>query len=103
MFKQNFERICVEKGYSPTAVCVAVGISKSNYSNWTDGTIPRKTTLIKIAEYLCVSVDELTSDNKIKTTLSEEEKQLVSLIAQLTDEEVKELSNFVDYIISKRK
>lgn len=35
--------------------------------------------------------------------LSDEEKQLVSLIAKLTDEEVKELSNFVDYIISKRK
>ena len=36
-------------------------------------------------------------------TLSVEEKQLVSLIAELTDEEVKELSNFVDYIISKRE
>jgi transcriptional regulator with XRE-family HTH domain len=36
-------------------------------------------------------------------TLSVEEKQLFSLIAQLTDEEVKELSNFVDYIISKRE
>ena len=35
--------------------------------------------------------------------LSEEEKQLVSLISQLTEEEVKELSSFVDYIISKRK
>ena len=101
MFKQNFERICVEKGYSPTAVCIAVGISKSNYSNWNDDTMPRKTTLIKIAEYLGVSVEELTTGNK--TTLSEEEKQLVSLIGQLTDEEVKELSNFVDYIISKRK
>lgn len=34
---------------------------------------------------------------------SEEEKRLASLIAELTDDEVKELSNFVDYIISKRK
>ena len=35
--------------------------------------------------------------------LSEEEQELVSLISQLTDEEVKELTSFVDYIISKRK
>ena len=35
--------------------------------------------------------------------LSEEEQELVSLISQLTDAEVKELSSFVDYIISKRK
>ena len=101
MFKRNFERVCVEKGYSPTAVCVAVGISKSNYSNWSDGTTPRKTTLLKIADYLGVSVEELTMETK--TTLSEEEKQLVSLISQLTDDEVDELSRFVDYLISKRK
>ena len=31
------------------------------------------------------------------------EKDIVSLIADLTDEETKELSNFVDYLISKRK
>ena len=36
-------------------------------------------------------------------TLSVEEKQLVSLIKQLTDDEVNELSNYVDYIISKRE
>lgn len=30
-------------------------------------------------------------------------RELVALIEQLTDEEVEELSNFVDYIISKRK
>lgn len=101
MFKTNFERICAEKGYSPTAVCIAVGISKSNYSNWNDKTTPRKTTLIKIAEYLGVSEEELTIGQK--TTLTEEEKNLVSLIAELTDEETKELSNFVDYLISKRK
>ena len=32
-----------------------------------------------------------------------EENKLISLIEQLTDEEVEELSNFVDYLISKRK
>ena len=35
--------------------------------------------------------------------LSKEEKELALLISQLNEEEVNELSNFVDYIISKRK
>ena len=35
--------------------------------------------------------------------LSDGEKQLISLIKQLTDEETEELSNFVDFILSKRK
>lgn len=46
-------------------------------------------------------------DNEIPTipdyTPSEEEKQLLTMIMSMTDEEVEELSNFVDYILSKRK
>lgn len=34
---------------------------------------------------------------------AKEESKLVSLIDQLTEEEVEELSKFVDYLISKRK
>lgn len=36
-------------------------------------------------------------------TYTEEQRQLFGLIEQLTDDEVEELSNFVDFIISKRK
>lgn len=35
--------------------------------------------------------------------ISNEEKELVDLIKQLNEEEIKELSNFVDFIIAKRK
>ena len=37
-----------------------------------------------------------------KLSLSEEERRLAEMIAGMTDEEVEELSRFVDYIISKR-
>ena len=86
----------------------------------------KKITLSKLAEMTEISLSTLkeifrgaTTDPRIETVqrieralgldkeqaieMTEEEKQLVSLIAQLTDEETKELSNFVDYIISKRK
>lgn len=59
MFKQNFVKICTEKGLSPTAVCTAIGLSNSTYSQWTEDSVPRQTTLLKLAEYLEVSVDEL--------------------------------------------
>ena len=42
-------------------------------------------------------------DNDSSNNMSEEEKELIALLNQLTDEETKELSNYVDYIISKRK
>lgn len=34
---------------------------------------------------------------------SEEEKKLLALISELTEEETQELSNYIDFIISKRK
>ena len=45
----------------------------------------------------------LELDNDGLNNMSEEEKELIALLKQLTDEETKELSNYVDYIISKRK
>lgn len=35
--------------------------------------------------------------------ISESNKNLLELLSQLTDEEVDELSNYIDFIISKRK
>ena len=63
-FKSNFEEVCADKGTSPTAVCNAVGITASAYSQWTDRTMPRKTTIIKIANHLNVPTERLTQEKK---------------------------------------
>lgn len=63
MFKKKFEQLCAERNLSPCSVCEAVGISKSNYSNWDDSSKPRKTTILKIAKYLNVSPDEFETKN----------------------------------------
>lgn len=67
MFKQNFVKICTEKGLSPTAVCTAIGLSNSTYSQWAEDSIPRQTTLLKLAEYLGVSSDDLLNGPKEPT------------------------------------
>ena len=59
MFKDIFIELCVKKGVAPTSVCTAIGLSKAAYSLWTEESIPRKTTLFKLAEYFGVSVDYL--------------------------------------------
>lgn len=45
----------------------------------------------------------LTQEQESAPTYTEAERKLFGLIEQLTDAEVEELSNFVDYILSKRK
>ena len=59
MFKTIFIKLCNERGESPTAVCLKVGLSNSAYTAWTDQSVPRMTTLVKLAEYFGVSVDYL--------------------------------------------
>lgn len=61
-------------------------------------TDPRIETVQRIERALGISHEQ-----ESLPAYTEEEKQLFELIQQLTDEEAKELSNFVDYILSKRK
>ena len=100
---QKTLKFLMSKSYmSNYALAKKIGTSESTIANWLNGTAtPKMDSIIKMAELFNVSTDYLLLG--VKTTLTEEEKKLVSLIAELTDEETKELSNFVDYLISKRK
>lgn len=63
MFKTNFIRFCNLKGESPSFVCRQIGVAPATFSGWTDSTVPRESTLIKIADYLGVTVDELLAED----------------------------------------
>lgn len=65
MFKKNFIKFCVSKGESPSSVCRKVGIAPATYSCWTEESVPRKTTLYKIADYLGVTVEQLLADDPV--------------------------------------
>ena len=67
MFKDNFIRLCNEKGVAPTSVCKSVGLSNAAFSAWDDSSIPRKATLARIADYFGVSVDYLLGKTDTKT------------------------------------
>ena len=58
---------------------------------------PRADTLQAIERALGIN------NEKTAPEYTEAEMQLFELIKQLTDEETEELSNFVDFILSKRK
>ena len=59
MFKDQFIKICNERGVAPTRVCRDIGISAATYSCWTKDSMPRRTTLLRLADYLGVPVDYL--------------------------------------------
>lgn len=130
MFKQNFIRLCNEKGVSPTAACAEIGLSNATFSCWTDESVPRKATLMKIADYFGVSVSYLlgaTDDpsdvlsaqvisnlaagmQQVAEELDKKKKPVLglnpilsSLIDSMSKEELEDLERYAEFILSKKK
>lgn len=59
---------------------------------------PRIDTIQLIERALGLDNEKTPTDE-----LSEGERELIALIKQMTDEETAELSNYIDFILSKRK
>ncbi len=106
MFKNIFIKLCNNKGESPSAVCQKIGLSNAVFSSWTDESIPRKATLMKIADYFGVTVDELVGDKKSPEETSKLNKQellLISRYRELNDEGKEKLTEYADDLCSSGK
>ncbi len=104
MFKENFIRLCNKLNKSPTAVCHDVGISSAAYAQWTENTIPRHTTLIKLADYFGVSPDELLKDQGIKEKpsdngeLDEIDNEIIKVFSSLSAEKKKAALEYLAFL-----
>lgn len=61
-FATNFNRICKEKGTSPTALVKALGVSTSKVNLWNNGSLPKQEMLIRLAQELGCSVMDFFAD-----------------------------------------
>ena len=130
MLYENFKKLCDERGTTPTAVALDMGISTSLTSRWKHGGKPRIETLNKIADYFGVSVSYLlgTTDDptdvlsaqvisnlaaSMQQVADELDKQkkpvlglnpiLSSLIDSMSKEELEDLERYAEFILSKKK
>ena len=71
MFWRKFIFLCEEKNKSPSAVCLELGFSTTMATKWKNGSVPRDTTLLKIAEYFGVSVDYILGKEERPPNISE--------------------------------
>lgn len=55
----SIKRLCGKEGISPTTLCKKLNLSTSMATRWKNGTIPRGSTLEKIADYFGVTSDEV--------------------------------------------
>lgn len=54
-----YVRLCNDKGITPSAAATEIGLSKSLVSRWKKGSTPSDATVIKIADYFGLSLEEL--------------------------------------------
>ena len=64
LFYDTLKEICDKKHTSPSAVALAIGISKSNVTEWKKGKSPKLDTVIKIANYLSINPARLIPKRK---------------------------------------
>lgn len=109
MFKNNFIKLCVEKGVAPTAVCQQIGLSNAAFSSWTDDSVPRRTTLIKIADYFQVPLESLLSDGPneeqketapqdIPEGLSQLDAEIIKIYSTLPEEKKQQALSYLEFL-----
>lgn len=109
MFKENFERLCNTIGKSPTAVCVEIGLAHSVYSLWTEKTVPRRATLIKIADYFGVTPESLLDENEQKKSPSEmdedqvSKEELAKIFSNLLPEQQEQAKSYLRYLLDTQE
>lgn len=54
MFYEHLKAVCKKKHTTPSAVCLAIGMSKSNATNWKHGMWPRLDVVMEMAKVLGV-------------------------------------------------
>lgn len=59
MFFEVLNTACKERNTTPSAVALAIGISKSNVTEWKKGRSPKLDTVVAIARHLGMSPADL--------------------------------------------
>lgn len=70
MFYDRFVKLCNEKGVSPSAAAEQIGLTRSANTKWAEGKIPRKATLVKLADYFGVPVEYFSEETPAETKAS---------------------------------
>ena len=112
MFWEKFVSLCAEKGISPNGACAELGLSNATATKWKNGSIPRNTTLKKVADYFGVSVSYLlgVADNPDPISLVDPSKKsppimekIEEAMQDMTEEELADLEKYVEFLLSRKK
>ncbi len=94
VFYDNLKQACKEKGTSVTSVLKILGLGTANGTYWKNGSFPNGDVLIKLSEFLGVSIDYLL--NGKENLLECKEKSSKSELSDLERECLKKFNRLED-------
>lgn len=65
MFAKILKKIMIERGLSATELGSLCGVPKSNVVSWLNGSNPKTSQLVKVANFLEVSLDYLLTGKEV--------------------------------------
>ena len=102
MFWDSFVTLCNQKNTTPTAVVKLLGIAGGSVTKWKNGSVPSQKNVVRIAEYFKVDIGELMGYSAALPEYSPEKKELLNRLEGLSKDEVKQINEYIDFIISRR-
>ena len=101
MFYQVFEKLCKEKGVSPTKAGEEIGLSRGTISKWKNkGTAPNFETIKAVADYFHVPSSFFFEEKENQTDISDHDLKvaLFNGSEDVTDEMWEEVKNFARFV-----
>lgn len=113
-FFERYSELCKEAGETPNSVAKTIGASSGSVTAWKNGTEPRYSTIVKIADYFNVPIGYLSGNEEKAPTVSGERSvsddeikfALFGGDGEITDamyKEVREFAAFVKQREAKKK
>ena len=109
MFWDNFYQACLNKGTKPNPLAKELQIASGSMTAWKSGKLPNGETLLKIANYLGVSVDYLlgrTDEPNTSNTsqLTQNEQELLDIFKNFSErDQIKILGKMEEWISTSRR
>ena len=95
MFWNNFYSACLKKGIKPNTLAKELQIASGSMTAWKGGKLPNGETLLKISNYLDVSVDYLLGKTDEPNCTSIETKDVNDVNQKNFDKETMELAEMI--------
>lgn len=105
MFWEKLLILCNNKNISPNKVCTDLGLSNATATKWKNGSTPRGTTLLQVAEYFGVDVSffdkKETLPAEILAGRDELDIEILNLYSQLSDEQKAQALTYLEFLESQ--